>query len=148
MLALPGPVDAVVSTTALHWLTRPELAAVYRDVGALLRPGGVLVDGDHQDVGDARLTAVERAVAHGRAARVHAAAGRTPDEDWGQWWQAVGADPDLADLVGERGARPIDHRVDDLPTLADHEGALRAAGFGSTGTVWQHGDDRVLVGLR
>ena len=147
-LGLPGPVDAAVSTTALHWLTRPEIDAVYGAVGTLVRPGGVFVDGDHQDAGDARLTAVERAVAAGRAARVPAAAGTTPTEDWGQWWTAVGADPDLADLVDERGARPIDHHVPDLPTLADHEAALRAAGFATTGTVWQHGDDRVLVALR
>lgn len=147
-LDLPGPVDAVVSTTALHWLTRPELDAVYRATAAIVRPGGVFVDGDHQHVGDTRVAAVEQAVAVGRAARVHAAAGEAPTEDWEQWWQAVGVDPDLATLVGERGARPIDHTVPDVPTLADHETALRTAGFMSTGTVWQHGDDRVLVALR
>jgi hypothetical protein len=26
--------------------------------------------------------------------------------------------------------------------------ALRQAGFAESGTVWQHGDDRVLVGAR
>lgn len=147
-LELPGPVDAVVSTTALHWLTAPELATLHRDVAGMTRPGGVFVNGDHLRAGDDRLIALEEAVRDGRAARVHAATGDEPDEDWGAWWEAVGADPDLASLVGERGARPVDHTADHDPTLHDHERSLREAGFTVTGAVWQHGDDRVLVAVR
>ena len=37
----PGrPVDAVVSTTALHWLTAAELRELYRVLASLLRPAG------------------------------------------------------------------------------------------------------------
>ena len=56
--------------------------------------------------------------------------------------------PELAELRADRPARPVEHQVPDLPSLADHLRLLRAAGFVEVGTVWQHGDDRVLVGLR
>ena len=46
-LGLPRPADAAVSTTALHWLTLPALRAVYVEVATVLRPGGLLLDGDH-----------------------------------------------------------------------------------------------------
>ena len=40
--------DAAVSTTALpHWLPEPELRALYAELAAVLRPGGLLLDGDH-----------------------------------------------------------------------------------------------------
>src|ERR1051326_9056268 len=48
LLLDPGrPVDADVSTTALHWLTAAELHELYRVVASLLRPGGLFLDGDH-----------------------------------------------------------------------------------------------------
>ena len=48
-LGLPAgrPVDAVVSTTALHWLSAAELHDLYRTLAGLLRPGGLFLDGDH-----------------------------------------------------------------------------------------------------
>ena len=41
------PVDAVVSTTALHWLSAAELHDLYVTLAGLLRPGGLFLDGDH-----------------------------------------------------------------------------------------------------
>jgi len=38
-------VDAVVSTTALHWLRPEELAALYRNLAGIIRPGGLFVNG-------------------------------------------------------------------------------------------------------
>ena len=40
-------VDAVLSTTALHWLPAPNLVDLYRQLGQLVRPGGVFLNGDH-----------------------------------------------------------------------------------------------------
>ena len=74
--------------------------------------------------------------------------GTSGTEDWQQWWAAVEDAPELAGLVGERGARPLEHSVPHEPTLADHEQALVAAGFAEVGVVWQQGDDRVLVAVR
>ena len=44
-------VDAVLSTTALHWLSGEHLVALYRQLGALVRPGGVFLNGDNMDFG-------------------------------------------------------------------------------------------------
>ena len=40
-------VDAVLSSTALHWLEPEPLARLYHDLGRVLRPGGVFLNGDH-----------------------------------------------------------------------------------------------------
>ena len=40
--AVESPVDAVVSATALHWLTPEQLAGLYRQIAQVLRPGGIL----------------------------------------------------------------------------------------------------------
>jgi SAM-dependent methyltransferase len=154
-LRLPGWVDALhldrapdafVSTTALHWLTRSELADLYATCAATVRPGGVLVNGDHLygGAGQSRLNELTLAVRERRAVRT----GTTSDEDWEAWWDAVRSAPELADLTAMRGSRGIAHRVDDVPSVDDHIAALLAGGFREAGTVWQHGDDRVLVALR
>ncbi|MBV8300802.1 MAG: class I SAM-dependent methyltransferase, partial [Candidatus Dormibacteraeota bacterium] len=42
-LPMPGPFDAAVSTTALHWLGLPDVVRLYRRLAALIRPGGVFL---------------------------------------------------------------------------------------------------------
>jgi trans-aconitate methyltransferase len=37
------PFDAVLTTTALHWLFPEDLAATYRRIATILRPGGLMV---------------------------------------------------------------------------------------------------------
>jgi len=143
VLALPRPADAAVSTTALHWLTRAELADTYRAIAGLLRPGGVLVNGDHLYDRPGVLRELTRAVRNARAARVG-----TDGENWEAWWDAVAAEPELAELVAERRARNYEHTGDPDVTLHDHFELLTAAGFAEVGTVWQSGDDRVLVAVR
>ncbi|MGI8880016.1 MAG: class I SAM-dependent methyltransferase [Jatrophihabitans sp.] len=145
-LQLDRAPDAIVSTTALHWLTRPQLAGVYASCGELLAGGGVFVDGDH--LFDAPTRPRLHDVAHAvRAARIERV-GLSGGEQWSAWWSAVGSAAELADLVGARGARPLEHTVPDAPGVDEHMALLSAAGFTEVGTVWQHGDDRVLVALR
>lgn len=145
-LGLDRAANAVVSTTALHWLTRPQLAELYRRCGELLEPGGVFVNGDHLHDGPdrPRLDVLTRQIAKDRAARVDLR--RT--EDWDQWWDAVAVAPELAELRAASGARPTEHSAADIPSYEDHVRYLQAAGFAEVGTVWQHGDDRVLVAVR
>lgn len=144
-LGLDRPVDAFVSTTALHWLTAPELAAVYRACADLARPGAVLVNGDnlHEGPDRPRLDAVTRAVSRFGAAR----APQSTAEDWETWWHAATGAPELAELVAARGSDTVHHH-ENPATLGEHLRFFGAAGFSETGTVWQHGDNRVLVAVR
>jgi SAM-dependent methyltransferase len=141
---VPGVLDAAVSTTALHWLDPDPLAGVYRGLASRLRPGGVFVDGDHFTHGDPAIDELLTEVRKARTAR----AGMTDREDWTTWWTAAGEDPALASLIGQRSARAIAHHGSNKLSVGEHEALLRAAGFTSTGTVWQSGDDFVLVAIR
>ncbi len=141
---IPDVVDAVVSTTALHWLDPEPLAALYRNLARRIRPGGVFVDGDHMPTGESDLRGLEQSVREARTVRVGVAA----NEDWSQWWAAAQAEPELADLISERSERAIQHHGSNALSPAEHATLLRAAGFTSVGTVWQYGDDTVLVAIR
>jgi SAM-dependent methyltransferase len=147
-LGLTRQPDAAVSTTALHWLTPQTLAAVYAEVAALLRPGGLLLNGDHmtEEESAPRLARLGRALIEQEERR------RLPDgldESWEQWWAAAGEDPDLAALDAERKARQVssEHHGSPAGRLEVQVAALQAAGFAEVGTLWQRGDNRLLCGV-
>jgi SAM-dependent methyltransferase len=155
-LGLPDgrPLDAAVSTTALHWLAGSELRALYSVLAWLLRPGGLFLDGDHLRLDDGAspaLDRIERALEDSEAERRFPAGHAGRAEDWGQWWQAAEDSGALAEAVAERAARRLgasDHASADGVRLATHLNALRAAGFAEAGTVWQHGASRLLCAVR
>ena len=141
---LPEPWDAAVSSTALHWLPADALAALYRTLAARLRPGGVFVNADHLGLGTSGLDKVAEAVREARVQRV----GTDKNELWGEWWDALRADEELAPLLSARSERAIAHGGDNGMTVTDHADALRAAGFAEAGPVWQFGDDYVFAAIR
>lgn len=140
---LPERVDAAVSSTALHWMPAESLEQLYGEVAGLLRPGGVFVNADHLMSGSPVLDTLSRSVRDARASRV----GVDDNEEWRAWWDAILADERLGSLVEERAQLPIGHGPNRL-SLDDHIDYLRKAGFSEVGTVWQSGDDYVLVGIR
>jgi SAM-dependent methyltransferase len=144
--AATGPVDAVLSTTALHWLPPDGLAAVYTACAGLLRPGGLLLNGDHLRYGPESPALRDVAARHDEETRRSGfAAGAPTYEDW--YAEALRL-PELAALEPERQRR-FAHRPPPPPApLAFHLAALRAAGFAETGTVWQYLDDHVVAGRR
>jgi SAM-dependent methyltransferase len=145
-LELDRAPDAFVSTTALHWMEREPLRRFIASCGAALPPGGVFVDGDHlyELAAGPRLDELMRALTQRRFART----GAHRDEDWEAWWAAVHAAPELTELVAARKAADFAHAVTDKPSVHDYITFLRDAGFTEAGTIWQIGDDRVLVGIR
>ena len=148
-LGLSRPADAAVSTTALHWLPEPDLRAMYAELATVLCPGGLLLDGDHFTL-DAKETPTLARL--DRALRDREDLRRFPEghpESWYAWWEAIAADPLLADDVAERSRRRVDagHHGTESTQLATHVEALRAAGFAEIGTLWQRGDNRLLCGV-
>jgi trans-aconitate methyltransferase len=140
------PWDAAVSSTALHWLEIDALAQLYRTVAQRLRPGGVFVDADHRAVAGPGSSTAELGhfVRTARAER----AGVTENEEWGAWWEAVLADPALAAHVDARSEVSISHDGNTGLTVGQQLQMLREAGFAEATTVWQSGDDYVVVGIR
>lgn len=144
-LPFPGPFDAAVSTTALHWLGLEQLLGLYGTLAGVLRPGGILLDGDRLDFDH------DQAVIASAARKVQPDWPEPPDdaEDYGAWWVAAVAEPAFAADVEERARRGHDHPHDnDAHSYEFHRSALFAAGFAEVGTIWQHLSNRVLVAVR
>lgn len=153
--ALPPVVHAAVSTTALHWMGRDALGALYRSLAERTAPGGVFANADHMPLPDERMDALADAVARGRTAR----AGVDGREGWGAWWDAVLADDRLGPIRAER--RPAPQTTAEAPTGAaehhhgsnllsadEHVSLLREAGYASAGVLWQAGDDHLVAAVR
>ena len=148
-LGLDRQPDGAVSTTALHWLPEAALTALYAELATVLRPGGLLLNGDHMRNDDSEPTLVRL----GRALIEREEQRRFPDglaETWTDWWESAAADPALADLVAEREARRVDSEHHGSPSgrLSVHLAALRSAGFAEVGTLWQRGENRLLCAVR
>ncbi|MGW0825785.1 class I SAM-dependent methyltransferase [Streptomyces sp. NPDC002845] len=147
-LDLDRPLDAAVSTTALHYLAPDALSRTYEQLAALLRPGGVLVNGDHlAPENDSRTAEIADHIGLRWAQRQRVFA----HEDWHAWWAAVADDAELADLLAARHHRPRNGtgggNGPGLP-LSAHVRLLRQAGFTDAGPVWQYGNSYVVVATR
>jgi SAM-dependent methyltransferase len=148
-LGLDRPADVAVSTTALHWLQETELRAVYAELAGALRPGGLLLNGDHFGEDPEQAPTLARL---GRAVREREDLRRFPGghvESWSGWWQAIAADPLLSGQLAERARRRVDagHHGTESTQLATHVDALTRAGFTEVGTLWQRGDSRLLCAV-
>ncbi|MET7398885.1 class I SAM-dependent methyltransferase [Dactylosporangium sp. NPDC005572] len=145
-------VDAAVSTTALHWLDPGALFTLYQRVGRLVRPGGVLLNGDNMPY-DPGQAIHERLANEANERAAHEAFTVAGVPDWDRWWtQAADALADEARERQERRAR-ADERYglrdgDRLTSLSTHVTALTEAGFREIATIWQDLDDRVLLAVR
>ncbi|MGA5419163.1 class I SAM-dependent methyltransferase [Streptomyces lavendulocolor] len=143
-LGLDRPVDAAVSTTALHYLDRRTLGRVYRELAQCLRPGGVLVNGDH--IGPDSPKVSELAVDIGRR---HAERHLTlTHDDWESWWSGAASDPELARFLARLGSHRHPRCEGNDLTISSHLDLLREAGFEHVGVVWQYGHSHVLAAVR
>jgi SAM-dependent methyltransferase len=144
-LPSPGPYDAAVSTTALHWLGLEQLVSLYQSLARALRPGAVFLDGDRLD-----FNHDQAAIAAGaREVRPEWPDAPEDAEDYDAWWEAVVAEPALAHEVAERERRWHAHpHEDEAHSYEFHQTALFAAGFVEVGTIWQHLANRVLIAIR
>lgn len=140
-----GKFDAVVSTTALHWLTPPSLRRLYRDLYPLLRSKGVFLNGDRIPWGakDPEMRRLARRVSKlWRLRKVNAPGA------WRRWWTDTARVPELAASFAEHRRRQAQHPKVQTPPLDDQIRALRRAGFRTATVVWQIVEDRVLFAWR
>lgn len=144
-LPSPGPYDAAVSTTALHWLDLEQLVGLYQTLSRALRPGAVFLDGDRFDFNHDQ-TAIAAGARQVRPEWPDAPEGA---EDYDAWWASVIDEPALAHEVAERERRWHDHpHGDEAHSVEFHQSALFAAGFVEVSTIWQHLANRVLIAIR
>lgn len=141
--------DAVLSTTALHWLDPVTLASLYASLAKLLRPGGILLNCDELER-DRQASPVLSRLDRALLRREKSRSGMHQDADgWYGWWEEVQAEPAFAAAVSERKRRGYDgenHR-DLSAAFAIHLQALERAQFSEVGTIWQHGEVRLLCGV-
>ena len=144
-----GSFDAVLTATALHWLTPERLAGVYTEAAALLRPGGVLINADRMP--DPGLDSLESGLEQVRA-RHTAEKGSGTGSPWEQWWDDLRADPVLAGPTAERDARFAeragDHHTESVMPSRWHVEALRSAGLTESGLVWRGLQDAAVLGRK
>ena len=145
------PPVALVSTTALHWLSPGGLAEFYGAAGALLANGGVVMNGDHMRF-DARWPTLASAAAAWRD-RMLKEAVDAGEDDWEAWWRRVADIPALSELKTRRDAffasRPAKRPTSYVDCSVDfHVAALRHAGFVEVGTAWQAFDNYIVFGRR
>jgi SAM-dependent methyltransferase len=143
----PAGFDAVLTATALHWLPAERLAELYREVHAVLRPGGVFINAD--DMPDPGLPSLNAVLGNHDRQRREAWYAAGAVVTWEQWWANVDKDPVLGPLKVERDAIfSIHHDLDWNPDMSWHLAALRDGGFAETGLVWRGGLDAAVVGRR
>jgi len=142
-----GKVDAALSTTALHWLPRADLASLYHDLGHRLRRGGVFLNGDHLPW-DPRSRGLTQLAERVRKRR-WGSGGLGPEwKAWQAWWHAAEGIPALRTYFEERGRRAAHHPRHGDISLAFHEATLQRAGFRDIGVIWQEFSNRVLFARR
>lgn len=159
----PGNFDAVLSTTAIHWLDAGDIIELYRALAARIRPGGVFMNGDQmrfppRDTALRGLTETMRQLHERRMVELGS-------ETWEGWWAELRKLPELAELFEERDRRfrwrniererAIGSRRDDASprelvhtTFTVHRAALLDAGFREAEQIWQVYDNRILLAVR
>ncbi|PXW65080.1 methyltransferase family protein [Chelatococcus asaccharovorans] len=142
---------ALVSTTALHWLSPGALAEFYGAAGELVQPGGIVMNGDHMRF-DSRWPTLAK-VAMATRQRIEREAVANGEDDWATWWARAAAIPRLAALKEQRDAFYASRGQKRATSGEDcsvdfHLAAMRHAGFTEVGTAWQQFDNFVVFGRR
>ncbi len=139
--------DAAVSTTALHWLEPGPLRRLYADLGRLIRPGGVVLNGDRLPWGPKERD-LSRLAEKVRRVRLRGRRRNAGWASWDKWWADAAKDPELGPLFPERARRHSQHPSHDDSPLENHRRALRRGGFRTVEVVWRDLENSVLFAQR
>jgi SAM-dependent methyltransferase len=139
--------DAVLTATALHWLTPDRLAELYAEIRQVLRPGGVFINADHMP--DDNLPALSAKLSVWRQGRQEAWWAAGTALPWRAWWAHAAKDVQLGPLVQEREKIfAVEHSAESYLPASWHLQSLRSAGFGEAGLVWRGGQDAAVAAVR
>ncbi len=153
----PGRFDVAVSSLTLHWLEADTLRRLYRELGRILRPGGLVIDGDFLPSRRPADRAVGPPPTTGRPEGAARRGGGLPEfqRSWEAWWVTLSSDPTLRAAFRDRQER-LPGRIPPtrepgpraVASLELHEHALLDAGFARTEVLWRAGAFRVLAAVR
>jgi cyclopropane fatty-acyl-phospholipid synthase-like methyltransferase len=135
--------DAIVSTTALHWLPESSLPGVYKNFYNILKENGIFMDGDHfRSTGDSEelqslYSKIREKIAK---SNIH----KEGAMNWEEWWEYVSKSGVFNEDLKERSKRYSSGAHDQKVTLEEHIDILNKSGFNTAGVVWQYLDNRVL----
>lgn len=140
-------IDVTVSATALHWLMPQDLVQLYQAVGKLTVDGGLFMNADHLDYDGHTQTFLDEYSQQYKTTHLkdsHAKGAMS----WQAWWEEMKALPGWEKERDEwekrwEGKKTAPHVSEDF-----HFEALRAAGFGQTGTVYQWLEDRLILAVK
>ena len=140
-------IDAVLSTTALHWLPTTRLLEIYQQLGSLIRPGGVFLNGDNICFSPSLPTFQQISDSY-KQHQEQVSFIQNGVETWEQWWEAITQESMIADLLKERHHRFRNRIPEEYPSYELHRAALESSSFSEVGTIWQQGDDRIIMAVR
>ena len=147
--ALPGPLDAVISATALHWLEPSALAALYRRLAGLLRPGGILLNADHVGSEHRAIQRTwEQHRAQERTAEGYVRMGEKEADDWDAFWVAYSQVLGYELTRGQPAVDGWEGGVEEGLPLAWHLDRLRAAGFYAVDCFARWDNDALYGGIK
>lgn len=136
--------DGVVSATALHWLSADQLAGLYRQLGSIIKPGGIFLNADHVA---SECQVIQRAWLKHREVARRDQAPRQADT----WWEfcrayaaALNRDP------GEMGSNVVGkwEGVERGMPLAWHFDRLRESRFTDPECFWRRDCDAIYGAVR
>ncbi len=143
----PGSFDAVMSTTALHWVDEAGFSKICRHAHHLLRKGGFFINGDtiHADSDSEEFFDLEE-----ETRSMHAGV-NSGDQgfDWDAFWDLIRKTPELSDEIARRDViYPPGTSHGHPVTLQMQSDFLRNAGFNVLGVIWSRFSDRVLAAIK
>lgn len=146
------PIDAVLTTTALHWLRAEDLVRVYWQLGDVLPAGALVLNGDHMAF-PATTPTLTRLVEEIKQQRQDEAFVHNGVEDYEQWWAALEKFSDeqpAAEQLPFEAKRQLPQRKrgERRAGFDLHASALRSAGFAEVDVIWSNLDNRILAAVR
>jgi hypothetical protein len=120
---------------------------VYRDLGRLVRRGGVVAHAEEMPLVEIpRLATALGALEHRRLTRTQVDGAAT----WEAWWEQAARDPALQAATAQRQAVFASNcpAEEFSPPAEWHIAALSEAGFVEAGVVWRSGTGAVVAAVR